>query len=508
MRKWELLTTALDPELEVPLFLQLANAIASDIRAGRLRPGDALPGTRVLAQQLGIHRNTALAGYQDLLEQGLVSTRSGGGTFIADPPKRVITTRASAVSAKRAVRKRIATRAIETPRPDAVDPSYALPPLLAPPPMQPPDPPGRYMLFRGVPDTRLLPVEVFARAYRRALKHHGGKLLGYADPRGHVQLRDELVTMLAHARGVAAERASIMITRGSQQALFLVAQALLGPGDVVAVEELGNPAAWRALRHMGAELVPVPLDREGLDVDALAGLARRRKLRAVYVTPHHQFPTNAVMPAHRRAQLAALALAHDFAILEDDYDHEFHYEGTPLAPIAAGPARRNVIYLGSLSKVLAPGLRIGFVVAPPAVLDRLASIRAVCDMQGDAVAECAVAELFEDGELLRHVNRMRETYGRRRTELAAALAEHLDGALTFAIPDGGMAIWARVAPTIDLTAWSTASEARGVLFRGAGMFDFSGRTQPFLRIGFTYHDGRELAAAVRIMAATLPGAAR
>jgi GntR family transcriptional regulator/MocR family aminotransferase len=502
MRKWDLLTTVLDPQLHAPLFVQLANAIAGDIRDGRLRPGDALPGTRALAQQLGIHRNTALAGYRELLAQGLVSTRSGGGTFVAEPPKHLIITR---VHSDGGVTTRGAAIDRAVAAHDAIlEPSYSLPPLIAPPPMLPPDPPGTYMLFRGVPDTRLLPAEVFARAYRRALARHGRTLLGYTDPRGHAQLRDELATMLAHTRGVICDRDSVMVTRGSQQALFLVAQALLSPGDIVAVEELGNPAAWSALRHTGAELVPVPLGGDGLDIAALAALARTRRLRAVYVTPHHQFPTNAVMPAHRRAELAALALAHDFAVVEDDYDHEFHYEGRPLAPIAAGPAKRNAIYVGSLSKVLAPGLRIGFVVAPPAVIERLASLRAVCDMQGDAVVECAVAELFEDGELLRHVYRMRETYGRRRTALAAALAEHLPTALTFAIPDGGMAIWARVAPAIDLATWCAAGEQRGVLFRGAGMFDFSGRAQPFLRIGFTYHDESELAAAVRVMAAALP----
>ncbi|MEO8552348.1 MAG: PLP-dependent aminotransferase family protein, partial [Kofleriaceae bacterium] len=408
MRKWELLTTALDPALDAPLFLQLANAIAGDIHAGRLRPGDALPGTRVLAQQLGVHRNTALAGYRELLAQGLVLTRSGGGTFVADPPKRIGGTheRTAAASADRSKRARTSSPGGRVDRrgvqpdltrtsrsaadPALADPTYALPPLLAPLPMAPPDPPGTYMLFRGVPDTRLLPTDTFARAYRRALARHGGKLLGYTDPRGHAELRDELATMLAHTRGLATTAGDLVVTRGSQQALFLVGQAMLGPGDVVAVEALGNPAVWSALRHTGAELVPLALDRDGLDVDALAALARRRPLRAVYVTPHHQFPTNAVMPAARRAQLAELALSHDFAILEDDYDHEFHYEGRPLAPIAAGPARRNTIYIGSLSKVLAPGLRIGFVVAPPSVLDRLTTLRAVCDMQGDAVVECAV----------------------------------------------------------------------------------------------------------------------
>ncbi len=486
MRKWQLMTTALDPRHDAPLFMQLADVIASDIRDGRLHPGDALPGSRVLAQQLGVHRSTVLAGYRELRAQGVVYTRSGGGTFVAE----------------RRSRAPAAAPVAAPPR----SANYPLGPLIAPPPMVPPDPPGAFMMFRGVPDVRMLPAEALARAFRRGLARHGRKLLSYADPRGHERLRDELATMLSHTRGLAVTSDSLMVTRGSQQALFLVAQALLAPGDVVAVEALGNPAVWSALRHTGAELISLPVDDEGLDIDAVEALVKRQPLRAVYVTPHHQFPTNTVMPAARRARLAALSLDHHFAIFEDDYDHEFHYEGKPMAPIAAGAAGisgANVIYLGSLSKVLAPGLRIGYVVAPPEVLTRLASLRAVCDMQGDAVVECAVAELFEDGELLRHVYKMRETYGRRRDALSAALACQLGDTLTFTIPDGGMAIWARVADRVDVAAWSRAGEQLGVLFRGAGMFDFEGRDIPFLRLGFTYHDEEELREATELMARAL-----
>jgi GntR family transcriptional regulator/MocR family aminotransferase len=490
MRKWEL-TLSLDGKRGLPLFLQLSSAVANDIRSGRLKPGEALPGTRALAERLGVHRSTVIAGYRELVAEGLVQTRWGGGTFVAERFK--LPPRAPA---------RGPARPTEWP---SREPSYALPPPLPPLPMQTPDllPRGTLMMFRSVPDPRLLPVDALSRAFRRALARDGKKLLSYGDPRGHERLRHELATMLSHTRGFSIAGSDVMVTRGSQQALDVVARALLSPGDVVAVEALGNPPEWSALRLAGAELEAVPVDDEGLDVAALAALSSRRKLRAVYVTPHHQFPTNAVMSAARRARLATLAREHRLAIIEDDYDHEFHYEGKPVRPIAAGRDAANVIYIGTLSKVLAPGLRTGFIVAPATVLSRLASVRTVCDIQGDAAVECAIAELFEDGEVIRHVRRMRSIYARRREALAAALRRHLGAALDFRIPDGGMALWARVADAIDIDAWARAGETVGVRFRGAGMFDFFARAQPFLRLGFTYHDESELAEAAARMARAL-----
>jgi GntR family transcriptional regulator/MocR family aminotransferase len=484
MRKWELLTFALDPASRSPLYLQLASAMADDIRKGRLKPGDALPGTRVLADQLGVHRSTVIAGYQELVAEGLARTRRGGGTFVADKP--VLPRRRAAA------------------RPSPSGPTFAVPPAMPLWQLQLPDPRGPLMMHGGLPDIRLLPAQALARGFRRALARHGRRLLSYGDARGHERLRRELATMLSHERGLSVDADAVILTRGSQQALYLVAQTMFAPGDVVAIEELGNPRVWGALRLPGAELVTVPVDDEGLDVDALATLANRRRLRAVYVTPHHQFPTNTVMSSARRARLAALAVEHGFAIIEDDYDREFHYEGKPLAPIAASAASANVIYVGTLSKVLAPGLRVGYIAASPSVLEPMVSLRTLCDMHGDALVECAIAELFEDGELVRHIRRMRETYMRRRDALATALARHLGEALSFRVPEGGMAIWARVDGDIDLERWVQAGEAAGVRFRGGGMFDYRGRTLPNLRLGFTYHNETELADAASRMARALP----
>ncbi|GAA0723517.1 PLP-dependent aminotransferase family protein [Dokdonella soli] len=480
MRRWDL-TVALDPAREQPLFLQLASAIAEDIRRGRLKSGDPLPGSRELAECLGLNRNTVIAGYGELVAEGLVHTRVGGGTFVAQ---------------SMAMPDRPPSLPIEAP-------TYALSPPLRSPQPNGALPPGALMMSAGLPDVRLFPARALARAFRRAIEHRGRALLTYADPGGHRRLRAELATMLSRTRGLLATPENTMVTRSIEQGIDLVARTLLAPGDVVAVEAFGYPSAWSVLKLAGAHLVPLPLDGDGLDLDALETLLTRERVRAVFLTPHHQFPTTTVMSQARRARLAELALSHGFAIIEDDYDHEFHYAGQPILPIAAGAGRANVVYVGSLANLLAPGTSTGFVVAPPLVFKRLLNLRAASDARGDAAMECAIAELFEDGELLRHARRMRRIYATRRDTLAAALSRHLGGAISFRVPDGGMAIWVRINDAIDVAAWARAGESEGVIFHGGRRYDLLERDQPFMRLGFSYHDEAELEEAVRRMAHAL-----
>jgi len=480
MRRWEL-GVALDPAREQPLFLQLADGIADDIRRGRLKPGDALPGSRELAELLGVNRNTIIAGYGELAAEGLVATRVGGGTFVLS-----------------------ATRDAPTIVPSVADvPSYALTPSLPPPLPRRVAAPGALMLATSTPDTRLFPARALARAFRRAIGQRGRMLHGCADPCGHARLRSELATMLARSRGLAVAPDNLMLTRSIEQAIDLVARVLLAPGDVVAVEAYGYPPAWHVLKLAGARLLPIALDREGLDVDALERVLAQQPLRAVFLTPHHQFPTAAVMSAARRARLAELALRHRFAIIEDDYDHEFHYAGKPVLPIAAGPGRANVVYIGSLANLLAPGISAGFVVAPPLVFEQLYRLRAASDARGDTAMESAIAELFEDGELLRHTRRVRRIYASRRDALAGALRHQLGSALAFEVPDGGMALWARVDDGIDVTAWENAGEREGVVFQNARGYHFPQREECCMRLGFSYLDETELGEAVRRMSRAL-----
>jgi GntR family transcriptional regulator / MocR family aminotransferase len=486
VRSWEL-TVALDPGGDEPLFLQLSRALQQDIRSGRLPPGSRLPGSRTLADELGIHRNTVLAGYSELISQGWLHTHPAAGTFVArdlpPPPTSVAPERIRARS--------------------RLGPGFPLGPPIPPTTRVPDFPPGVLVLAKGAPDVRRMPAAELSRAYRRALARHGQALLGYGDPRGHPRLRRALAEMLTTTRALPACEDTVFITRGSQMALDLIARALLRPGDVVAVEGIGHPAAWAALRLTGATLAPVPIDAQGIDVTALAALAERQPLRAVYLTPHHQFPTTSVLPAARRMAVLDLARRHRLLVVEDDYDHEFHYDGRPVLPLASRDEAGVVVYVGTLSKVLAPGLRIGYLVAPRAVIDRVRELRIATDLQGDQAHECAVAELFEDGDLVRHVRRMRRLYRTRRDALVASLERNLGSALSLTRPAGGMALWARVDPGIDLERWSKAGLEQGVAFVPGRRYAFDDGPVQAVRLGFAPLDESELEEAARRMALAL-----
>jgi len=484
MRAWNFSLSLSDG---MPRFLAIARALTDDIRRGRLQPGAPLPGSRTLAGSIGVHRNTVLAAYRELEAEGWLVTRPGGGTFVSTALPDVKPRRFSA-----------AARGAMPARPgfdlglpcERVD-------------LAPPLPKGTLSLAGGQPDVRLLPAALLARAYRRVLGAQGPALLTYGDPRGHVRLRRALSAMLAATRGVACDEDTLIVVRGSQMALDLTARALIVPGDTVAIEELGYRPAWTALELAGARLQPLPVDEEGLRVDALEALCSKQRVRAVYLTPHHQYPTTVGLAAGRRLELLRLARRHRLAIVEDDYDNEFHFEGRPTLPLASADESGVVVYIGTLSKILAPGLRLGFIAAPRLLVDRLATLRMGMDRQGDQAIECAVAELVEDGEVQRHARRMRRIYQARRDALAAAIEQQLSGIVSFARPAGGMALWAAVAPKVDVEAWSAAAFAAGVAFFPARRFAFDGRSRPFARLGFAALTEAELQEAVRRMAAAL-----
>ncbi|HWM85122.1 MAG TPA: PLP-dependent aminotransferase family protein [Kofleriaceae bacterium] len=477
----------IDTRAQGPLFLRIAHAVAQDLARGRLRPGARLPGSRALAGSLGVHRNTVVAAYAELAAEGWVVTRAGGGTFVSDqlPEPR-----------PRAFSRRAPRRA-GVPSQLGFD----LPPAREPVERWPP--PGAVVLSDAVPDLRLVPHAALARAYRRAMRRTGSRLLGYSDPRGHPELRAAIAAWVSSARGIAAGPDAVIVTRGSQMSIDLVARAVLSRGETVVVEELGYQPARAALARTGARLAPVDVDGGGLDTAALARLCRRRRVRAVHVTPHHHYPTTVAMAPHRRLELLELAARHRFAVIEDDYDHEFHYDGRPILPLASADTAGVVIYVGTLSKVLAPGLRLGFAVAPPALIERLAAERSLVDRQGDQVLEAAVAELMVDGELPQHIRRMRGVYRERRDALMDSLRRRLGDSLQVDAPRGGMALWAH-APGIDVAAWKRRALAGGIAFLVASDYSFHARPAPYLRLGFAALDPDELDQAVRRMAAALP----
>jgi GntR family transcriptional regulator/MocR family aminotransferase len=486
----DLAKRAREGEADEPIFLQIARAVVDDVKRGRLKSGDDLPGSRTLASTLGVHRNTVLAAYRELAAEGWVTFEQARRTIIAaDLPE-------TEFSVARASKNFASTIGFDLP--SAHDEIIASPAPRA----------GVLSLSGGIPDVRLAPLTPLARAFRRALRHQGRGLLGYGDPRGPKRLRAAVASMLTATRAIAVNEDDLMITRGSQMALDLLSRTLIRPGDVVAVESLGYRPAWRALRAAGAKLVSVPLDAQGMRIDALASIAKKNRIVAVYLTPHHQYPTTVVLSARRRLELLALAAQHRFAILEDDYDHEFHYSGRPVLPLASSDRNGVVVYLGTLSKVLAPGLRIGYVVTPPPLLERLVRCRVDVDRQGDLPLEIAVAEMIEDGEVQRHTRRARRIYLERRDVLVNALEKKLGGFVEFDIPAGGTALWAEVDASIDVDAWCERALDAKVAFQAARVFAFDDRAHPFARFGFAQLDPREIETATDRLVRALPEKSR
>lgn len=471
-----------------PIFLRIARGVMSDIRRGRLSPGQQLRSSREWAKELGVSRNTVLAALAELEAQGWLTTTSTRGTFVSDELPEELAGAATRGLAELGLSL--------PPEPDFFTsrPFSLLPSVLH--------------FSAGTPDPRLVPTELLARTWRRVVRRGGQRLLEYGDPGGHPALRRALAQMLAEVRGVPATAEQVVVTRGSQMALDLLARAVLRPGETVAVEALGYRPAWEALRLAGARLLPLPVDREGLDVEALARALKRRRVRAVYVTPHHQYPTTVTMSAARRLRLLTLARQHGVLVIEDDYDHEFHYEGRPVLPLASGDDAGVVASIGTLSKVLAPGLRLGFVVAPTALADRLVRLRAVMDRQGDHPMEAAVAELIEEGELQRHVRKMRAVYLARRDFLDRQLTAKLADVLAWEVPHGGISVWARVKPALDVARWAQAALARGVSVQPGARYTFDGREPGALRLVFARFNEAELARAVDALVSSLVGVGR
>jgi GntR family transcriptional regulator/MocR family aminotransferase len=355
-------------------------------------------------------------------------------------------------------------------------------------------------LSAGVPDPRLFPKVAFTRAYRRALRTSTGlAALSYSSPLGTDRLRVAIAAMLRDTRAIPCSVQHVLVTRGSQMAIELAARALLRPGDIAAVEAYGYQPAWRSLAAAGGQLVGVPLDDNGMVVEALPA-----KPRLVYATPHHQYPTTALMSQPRRFALLERARRERFAILEDDYDHEFHFEGRPVAPLASADSSGAVLYIGTLSKVLAPGLRLGYIVAPEPVISTLAAIRTTLDRQGDHVTELAVTEMIEDGEMARHIAKSRRIYAARRAAFAERLRRELGGVLEFSLPAGGITVWARVAPDIAVDRWLERALAKGVAVMSGRELALGRASTPFIRLAFARYTESELANAVRILKSALP----
>jgi GntR family transcriptional regulator/MocR family aminotransferase len=290
---------------------------------------------------------------------------------------------------------------------------------------------------------------------------------------------------------------ALLVTHGSQEALLLVALLLLAPGDAVAVEDPGYPPAWEAFRAAGARLVPVPVDAQGLDVAALTRTLDRHPVRLIYTTPLHQYPTCVTMPMPRRLELLELSARRGVPVLEDDYDHEYHYRATPMPPLAAHAAAGHVLYVASFSKLLFPSARIGVLAASAAFVEKATRLRRATARAGDRLLQAALARFLADGGLERHLRRTRLVHEARRDAFAQALGAGGDD-VEFALPDGGVNLWARIGRGSSRTLAERALQ-HGIRLSPDTELHGDGRSQARFRLGFARHTPDEMQRGVRLL---------
>lgn len=436
------------------------------IRESRVASGSLLPSTRALAAQLEVHRHTVSRALDDLVAEGWLEAERGRGYRVV----------ASAVQEIEPVQQvswpQFKLTEGLTPRED-----------------------GEYRFPSGLPDLRLFPDKEFFKHLRSQLRTETpAALLGYSDPAGSLAFRRQLQTYLARMRGV--RRGQVVVTHGSQEAIFLLGQ-LFGKGErrTIAVEELGYRPAWDALRLSGAELVGIPVDEEGLVVKKLEELAERQPPALLYLTPLHQYPTTVSLSVRRRRQLLALIARYEIPVIEDDYDHEFHYSGRPHLPLAGEDESGLVVYVSTFSKLVYPSARLGFCVVGPELLGPLCRLKRCTTRQNDLLLQEAMAAWMEEGGLERHLRRMRKVYGERREMMCEILGR---AGMRFEKPNGGMSLWVELGVDSDEVVRQAA--ALGLPLRPGSAYSLSSdRVVQNLRLGFASSTEEEMREGLALL---------
>jgi GntR family transcriptional regulator/MocR family aminotransferase len=413
------------------IYTQVRDAILD----GRLRADEQLPPSRELAARLEVSRNTVALAYERLTAEGFLVSRVGAGTFVSgDRPS----TRARTAPAGTGVRPRAIW---------ADAPLFSLPRPARP----------RFDFSVGIPDARLFPWETWRRLTAQVLRPaivraHGH---GYGDPAGDPGLRGAISRYIGVSRSVRAAAGDVLITRGAQQALDLIGRVLIEPGDVVAVEQPGYPPARALFASLGARVVGVPVDAEGIAVRSIP-----RAARLVYTTPSHQFPLGTAMSMARRVALLAWAQRQDAVIIEDDYDSEFRFADRPLEPLQSLDRTGRVLYVGSFAKTLLPMLRLGFLIAPGSLRAALHAAKQYTDWHNELVGQAALARFIDEGLLARHVRRATRDYAKRHATISAILAEDFADWFDVIPSSAGLHLCAPLRPHARVDVASVAAQAR------------------------------------------------
>ncbi|MES2315948.1 MAG: PLP-dependent aminotransferase family protein [Pseudomonadota bacterium] len=475
----------LDRASPTPLFRQLYAQVKEAVLRGTLTPGMQLPPTRALCALLSVSRQTVLNAYDLLIAEGFLSGTVGKGTFISSALP--ISARAAA---PRGLMRPLSERGVAYAGAMSGVGYHK----------------GKLRAFRvSMPGLDLFPFDTWSRLEARRWRHPDHHM-GYSDPAGYAPLRELLCVYLRGSRGVNCTPEQIVITSGSQQGLYLLTQLLLAPGDKVWVESPGYQGASAPLFAAGAQVCAVPVDAQGMDVPY--AMARYPDAKMVLTTPSHQLPLGVTMSLQRRLELLRWAGARKAWVIEDDYDSEYRYTGPPLASLQGLDSADCTIYVGTLSKVLFPGLRLGYVVAPPALVEPLVRARAVLDRHNAIVPQMVLADFMAGGHFGRHIKRTREAYGERRLALLDGIAARLDDELVCGPSDCGLDLCVHFRRPLNQDQVAQAALEQGIEVRPLSYYVNRMATPecavaPGLVLGFSAISPPEIAHGLGVLAKVL-----
>ncbi|HUG16465.1 MAG TPA: PLP-dependent aminotransferase family protein [Thermomicrobiales bacterium] len=523
-----LVQLVVDRESQTPIYVQIARQLRQSILDGEPVAGARLPPERRLAALLGVNRTTIVNAYRELAADGLVSGQVGRGTIVTYGAELAgssvsdvstwprLSGRQTSMTAEHGgrdpdvsgpERRRIGASPLPwahlfTPVTDVMDD-----PMLRDA-MTVSARPDVIRLATGIPSPELYPVEAIRSMFNEALDNAGQTLLQHTPTEGYPPLREQLALWMERsAAGAGApysvDPSQIVVVAGSQQGLYLLARTLIEPGDLVAIESPTYLGAAQVFRAAGARLLPIPIDQDGMQVDLLQEILPRRRPKLIYTLPTFQNPSGAVMSMGRRLRLIDLAARYQIPIIEDDPYGALRYEGRSLPTIAAidrSEGRANVIYLSTVSKMLFPGFRIGWICAPKPVVERLTLMKQLVDLDTNALAQWAVWAFFERGMLDAHLVRVNQVYPARRDRMLAALERHGEGLIASNRPGGGIYLWCRLHEAIRVRDLLPEAAREGVIFAPGESFHVdaaSGRGRFDIRLNYTLPTETEIDEGIR-----------
>ncbi|WP_394666262.1 PLP-dependent aminotransferase family protein [uncultured Chryseobacterium sp.] len=466
---------------EVSIYMQISNQLINAIQRGFLPFGTKLPGTRMLSEMLNVHRNTIVSVYEELFSQGWVESLPNKGTFIIGKDQYQF------LESKNLQKIQLENYPKSTgfifKTSNILDNPFEYSNC-------------EYIFNDGIPDIRLTQIDQHSRIYSSILKRKAHKI-GQYNQDGSEFFKENLSKYLNLSRGLPISKNNLLITRSTEMSIYIASEILLSEDDIVLVAELSYFSVNMIFQKAGVKIKSVSIDNEGINTEEVRKICQQQKARMLYLTPHHHYPTTVTLSAQRRLELLNLANEFGFIILEDDYDYDFHYDKSPLLPLASADTNGMVIYIGSFGKSLAPGFRTGFIVAPENLMSEMRKHLGIIDRQGDILMEHVLGEMIAEGEINRYLKKSLKIYQERRDYFIHLIQESLENYIQFEKPSGGLAVWAEWQIPINLMQLSKNCAQNNLFIPKTLLYQNKNLTA--MRLGFGNLNTTEMEKSVEIV---------